>query len=110
VAVREWRDGIVFLHRVESGGTDRSYGIQVARLAGLPAEVVARARTLLRDFEQRAPAPAPPAGADTGQLPLFPATPHPVLETLAGLDPDAMTPLEALTTLHALKARLQESQ
>jgi DNA mismatch repair protein MutS len=108
VAVREWRDEIVFLHTVAPGGTDRSYGIHVARLAGLPDEVVSRARALLREFEQAAPAPAPPAGSDAGQLALFPATPHPVLEALAGLDPDAMTPLEALTTLHALRRRLRE--
>lgn len=108
VAVREWRDEIVFLHSVAPGGTDRSYGIHVARLAGLPDEVVSRARALLREFEQGAPAPAPPAGGDTGQLALFPATPHPVLEALAGLDPDVMTPLEALTTLHALRRRLRE--
>src|SRR5262249_25472418 len=73
VAVRAWRDGIVFLHKVQPGGTDRSYGIQVARLAGLPAEVVDRAKALLRELEQRALAPAPPATADTGQLALFPA-------------------------------------
>ena len=60
VAVREWKDDIVFLHRVVPGGTDRSYGIQVARLAGLPDEVVTRARALLREFEQGAPAPAAP--------------------------------------------------
>jgi len=108
VAVREWRDDIVFLHVVAPGGTDRSYGIQVARLAGLPGEVVARARALLREFEQRTPAPAPPAGAETGQLALFSATPHPALEALAGLDPDTMTPLEALSMLHALRRRLQE--
>jgi DNA mismatch repair protein MutS len=110
VAVREWRDGIIFLHRVQPGATDRSYGIQVGRLAGLPEEVVARARALLRELEQRAPAPAPPAGADTGQLALFPAVPHPVLEALAGLDPDAMTPLEALNTLHALRQQLRSGQ
>lgn len=108
VAVREWRDGIVFLHRVQPGGTDRSYGIQVARLAGLPDEVLARARALLRELEQRAPAPAPPGGADTGQLPLFPSVPHPVLEALAALDPDRMTALEALNTLHALRRQLRE--
>ena len=71
VAVREWKDDIVFLHRVVPGGTDRSYGIQVARLAGLPADVIARARDLLREFERGAPAPEAPAGADAGQLPLF---------------------------------------
>jgi DNA mismatch repair protein MutS len=108
VAVREWRDGIVFLHKVEPGGTDRSYGIQVGRLAGLPDEVVARAKALLLELEQRAPAPAPPATAETGQLTLFPAGPHPVLEALAALEPDAMTPLQALTTLHELQRRLRE--
>ena len=66
VAVREWKDDIVFLHRVVPGGTDRSYGIQVARLAGLPAEVVTRARALLREFEQGAPAPAAPAAPTRG--------------------------------------------
>src|SRR5204862_4792563 len=58
VTVREWRDGIVFLHTVAPGGTDRSYGIQVARLAGLPDEVVARARAPLRGLERQGPAPA----------------------------------------------------
>jgi DNA mismatch repair protein MutS len=125
VAVREWKDDILFLHRVVPGGTDRSYGIQVARLAGLPAEVVTRARTLLREFEQGAPAPAAPAGVDAGQLPLFgghgagrpaeaapvggppPAPPpHPVLEALAGLDPEQLTPLQALTALDELRRRL----
>lgn len=123
VAVREWKDDIIFLHRVVPGGTDRSYGIQVARLAGLPAEVVARARALLQEFEQSAPEPAAPAGVDAGQLALFggpgarrsgetgpPAatapTPHPVLKELAALDPDRLTPLEALMALHELRRRL----
>ncbi|HEV8310994.1 MAG TPA: DNA mismatch repair protein MutS [Methylomirabilota bacterium] len=108
VAVREWRDGIVFLHKVQPGGTDRSYGIQVARLAGLPDEVVSRARTLLQELTQRAPAPAPPPGAATGQLALFPPVSHPVLEAVAALDPDAMTPLQALNALHALRQKLQD--
>jgi DNA mismatch repair protein MutS len=110
VAVREWKDGIVFLHKVQPGGTDRSYGIQVARLAGLPGEVVTRARALLRELEQRAPTPRPPASADTGQLALFPATPHPVLEALAALDPDTMTPIDALNTLAALRRGLQSPE
>ncbi len=106
VAVREWRDGIVFLHKVQPGGTDRSYGIQVGRLAGLPEPVVARARALLREFAQQSPAPAPPPGADSGQLPLFGAGAHPVLDALRALDPERMTPLEALTALHDLRRRL----
>jgi DNA mismatch repair protein MutS len=118
VAVREWKDDIVFLHRVVPGGTDRSYGIQVARLAGLPGDVVTRARTLLREFEKGAPAPAEPAGADSGQLPLFAsahgsradadAAPsrHPVLDALAALDPDRLTPLEALAALDELRRQL----
>ena len=76
VAVREWRDEIVFLHRVQPGGTDRSYGIQVGRLAGLPDEVVTRAKALLQELSQRSPAPPPPATADTGQLALFPPASH----------------------------------
>jgi DNA mismatch repair protein MutS len=110
VAVREWKDDIVFLHRVAPGGTDRSYGIQVARLAGLPVEVVTRARALLREFEQGAPAPTAPG--DAGQLALFggpgaaPPPRHPVLDALAALDPDRLTPLEALATLDELRRRL----
>jgi DNA mismatch repair protein MutS len=127
VAVREWKDDIVFLHRVAPGGTDRSYGIQVARLAGLPGEVVTRARALLREFEQGAPAPPAPAGLDAGQLALFGGSRvgrpdeadapgaghpvplpfrHPVLEALTALDLDRLTPLEALTTLDELRRRL----
>jgi DNA mismatch repair protein MutS len=121
VAVREWKDDIVFLHRVVPGGTDRSYGIQVARLAGLPADVIARARDLLREFEQGAPTPDAPSGTDAGQLALFAGpggarsstdgadrSPHAVLEALAGLDPDRMTPIEALNALHELRRRLGE--
>ena len=123
VAVREWKEDIVFLHRVVPGGTDRSYGIQVARLAGLPADVITRARDLLQEFERGAPSPEAPSGVGAGQLPLFggpggarPAEPspsgeaeppsHPVLDALAELDPDRLTPLEALNTLHALRRRL----
>lgn len=106
VAVREHRGGIVFLYKVQAGATDRSYGIHVARLAGLPEEVVARAREILTRLEQRGSA-GPPRRGERCQLALFPSAPHPVLETLAGLDPDAMTPLEALQTLHRLQQALR---
>ncbi|HSE94321.1 MAG TPA: DNA mismatch repair protein MutS, partial [Methylomirabilota bacterium] len=106
VAVREWKDDIVFLHRVVPGGTDRSYGVQVARLAGLPAEVVTRARALLRELGSPTLAPRPPANLDPGQLGLFGAPAHPVLDELAGLDLDAMTPREALNRLAVLRQRL----
>ncbi|MCC7007808.1 MAG: DNA mismatch repair protein MutS [Acidobacteria bacterium] len=110
VAAREFKDDIVFLHKIVPGRSDRSYGIQVARLAGLPARVVARASEILRSLEQdelaRGGRPslsgAPPAAQR--QLSLFqpPAT-HPVIERLTGVDVDRLTPLEALNLLSALK-------
>ena len=100
VAVREWNDEIVFLHKVQPGGTDRSYGIQVARLAGLPAPVIARARALLAELEE-----AGQLRTDAGdalQLGLFAppsAAPDPVLAELRALDLAHLTPLEALNLL-----------
>src|SRR5205807_4414180 len=84
VAVREWNDEIIFLHKVRAGSTDRSYGIQVARLAGLPAAVIARAKALLAELEaaghRRADA------EDAQQLGLFVPTADPILTELAHLD------------------------
>jgi len=99
VAVREWNDEIVFLHKVRPGGTDRSYGIQVARLAGLPLPVIARAKALLARFEDQRQATA--EAADAVQLGLFtaPAAPDPVVAELAALDPAHLTPIEALNLL-----------
>ena len=99
VAVREWNDEIVFLHKVRPGGTDRSYGIQVARLAGLPLPVIARAKALLARFEEQRQATA--EAADAVQLGLFsaPAAPDPVVAELAALDPAHLTPIEALNLL-----------
>ena len=112
VAVREAGDEIVFLHRLEPGGADRSYGIHVGRLAGLPAPVVARAAQVLRLLEAEhhvagQPVPPPP---DASQLGLFAgaAPPHPLLDELARLDVDGLSPLEALTRLHAWQRQLQE--
>jgi len=110
VAVREVGEQILFLHRLQPGGADRSYGIEVGRLAGLPQPVIARAREMLALLEGeqlvrgeqlgvRAPRRHP---APTDQLGLFAAAPHPVVERLASVDVNAMTPLEALTLLASL--------
>jgi DNA mismatch repair protein MutS len=107
VAVRESGDEVVFLHRLEPGGADRSYGIHVARLAGMPTPVVERAWEVLRILEaghHLAHVPAPPA-PDATQLALF-APRHPVMAELANLDVDALTPLEALNRLAAWKRDL----
>jgi DNA mismatch repair protein MutS len=106
VAVREWNDEIIFLHAVRPGGTDRSYGIQVARLAGLPPEVIARAKVLLGDLEARGTAGSATGGA---QLALFPppaGLAADLIEELARLDTDRLTPLQALTKLQEWRARL----
>jgi DNA mismatch repair protein MutS len=107
VAVREAGEQVVFLHRLEAGGTDRSYGIHVAQLAGLPAEVVQRAREVLGTLEgDHRMVPGAPAAQDPSQLALFAgALPHPVVEELKGLDLNRMTPIEALNRLAELKRR-----
>jgi DNA mismatch repair protein MutS len=108
VAVRETGDTVVFLHRLEPGGTDRSYGIHVAQLAGLPSGVVRRAREVLGTLEgdHRVVPGTPPAARDPGQFALFsPAdsVPHPVVEEIRGLDLDGMTPRDALLRLAELQ-------
>jgi DNA mismatch repair protein MutS len=105
-AVHESGDEIVFLHRLEPGGADRSYGIHVARLAGLPADVIARAREVLATLEAgHRVAQGPPGGE---QLALFPAGESPVLAELKALDPDGLTPREALALLAELVAKARE--
>jgi DNA mismatch repair protein MutS len=107
VAVREAGDQVVFLHRLEPGGTDRSYGIHVAQLAGLPSEVVRRAREVLGTLEgDHRVVPGTPVPEDPTQLALFGAQlPHPIVEELKGLDLDRLTPIEALNRLADLKRR-----
>lgn len=110
VAVREVGEQILFLHRLQPGGADRSYGIEVGRLAGLPPAVIARARTLLRSLEggdlvravgTLSGRPVPPAE----QLGLFGAPPpHPVVTALQQVDVDQLTPLAALQLLASLAA------
>ena len=111
VTVREWQDRIVFLHRIQPGRTDRSYGIHVAEIAGLAPAVVARARELLDSLEvhegdaaARASAvPSAPAQPPPSQLSLFTEfLPHPVIDRLRQVRLDEMTPLEAFDTLRTL--------
>jgi DNA mismatch repair protein MutS len=115
VQVKEWNGEVVFLHEIVPGAADRSYGIQVAKLAGLPASVVQRSQQVLSQLEEQdrrspaealidelplfaaIPAPAPSAGsADAG--------PDPLTEALEDLNPDDMTPREALDALYRLKS------
>ncbi|WP_417692289.1 DNA mismatch repair protein MutS [Roseibium sp.] len=115
VQVKEWDGDVVFLHEIVPGAADRSYGIQVAKLAGLPQSVVERAKTVLSQLEEQdrgnkaetlidelplfaALAPAPVASAHA------PAGPDPLQEALTGIDPDDMTPKEALEALYRLKS------
>jgi len=110
VAVQESGDTVVFLHRLEPGGTDRSYGIHVAQLAGLPSGVVSRAREILATLEgeHRMVPGSPPAPRDPGQLPLFGDHADPMVEELKSLDVDTLTPLEALNRLADFKRRAGE--
>ena len=113
VAVRETGDTVVFLHRLEPGGTDRSYGIHVAQLAGLPDGVVRRAREILGTLEgehRMVPGAPPEALRDPGQLALFtePPAPDPMVEELRLIDVNALTPLEALNRLAEFKRRAED--
>ncbi len=108
VAVREAGEQILFLHRLEPGGADRSYGIEVGRLAGLPTEVIQRARRVLALLEGEhlvRGLDAPPGGKHppaTDQLGLFASATHPVVAQLALVDANTLTPLEALSLLAKL--------
>ncbi|NLH79590.1 MAG: DNA mismatch repair protein MutS, partial [Phyllobacteriaceae bacterium] len=119
-AVREWKGDVVFLHEIVAGAADRSYGIQVARLAGLPAKVVDRAKAVLRQLEDQDR--KRPKEALLDDLPLFsslkpvvaptPSAPREdprlgqVLQAIAAIDPDDLTPRAALEALYALKAKV----
>ena len=102
VLVREVGDQVLFLHTLAAGGADRSYGIEVGRLAGLPAPVLARAREVLRRLEGGHLVASSRGAEATEQLALFAEAPHPVLEMLRAIDPDGVTPRQALEHLAAL--------
>ncbi|HHS94493.1 MAG TPA: DNA mismatch repair protein MutS, partial [Rhodobacterales bacterium] len=113
IAVKEWEGEVIFLHEVRKGAADRSYGVQVAKLAGLPASVVERARVVLEALEkgEREGKPGPKALID--DLPLFSAVatqapapasaPSQVEEKLAGIHPDELSPRDALNLIYELK-------
>ncbi len=104
----EHNDRIVFMHAVEEGPANQSYGIQVAALAGIPSAVVRAARKQLREFEQRAAVdPLQPDLFAQGEPEPPEPEPHPVVDRLAAIDPDSLTPREALDALYALKGLLR---
>ena len=106
VDVLEEGDSITFLHRIVPGGADRSYGVHVARLAGVPAGVLVRARQLLAELERERPvASAGPDGPDQLSLGIAAPPAHPVVEELAQLDIEGLTPLAALNKLAELRER-----
>jgi len=118
VAVRDWEGEVVFLHRIVPGHADQSYGIHVARLAGVPDRVVRRSREILRNLEANAIGPddkprfAPPVkGVDTGprqvQVPLFKPLDERVRERLTSLQVEQMTPVEALKILDEIVERVK---
>ena len=117
VAVKEWEGEVIFLHEVRKGAADRSYGVQVARLAGLPASVVERARLVLAALE-KGERESGRQKALIDDLPLFAATPAPpppspgrrseVEERLGEIHPDELTPKQALDLLYELKALLAD--
>jgi DNA mismatch repair protein MutS len=107
VQVREVGDQVLFLHRLQPGGADRSYGIEVGRLAGLPPVVLERAKVLLRLLEAEQIVPrsgrsSPPPKAGDDQLALFGVITHPVVQQLRNVEPNTMTPLQALDLLARL--------
>ncbi len=121
VAVSEEGENIVFLHKVITGGADRSYGVHVAQLAGMPRPVVERARELLHHLESQSsdfklPTTAPTQAAspkqkareEAGQLRMFGEPSSPALEALRKLEVDNLSPLEALTKLYELKRMATE--
>ena len=127
IAVREQGDDIIFLRKIIRGGADKSYGIQVARLAGVPDSVIDRAKEIAswleetdvtdkaKNLQVRTSAKkkevvreAVPAEKQMSLFDIYPAD-HPVLKELAGLDVSNMTPIQALNTLYELQKRLKET-
>jgi DNA mismatch repair protein MutS len=118
IAVKEWGDEIIFLRKIVEGGTDKSYGIHVARLAGIPREVIQRARIILNNLEAAtldvngkpkfAPLKTAQNSKQPAQLKLFLSKQDMVIEEIRKLETSRMSPLEALNKLDELKKKLEE--
>jgi len=112
VAVREWQDEVVFLHKILPGGTDKSYGIHVARLAGVPRSVTQRSTEILRDLENtfakeaEGPALTQNKTIDDAGYQLFVQKHKPVIDKLASTDVNNLTPIEAINLLNEIKSEL----
>jgi DNA mismatch repair protein MutS len=107
VEVKEWGDRIVFLYKIREGASDRSYGIQVARLAGLPESVTRRAGEILASLEREKMNSIPAEIDRASQISLFRDS-DPIRERLQDVDTNAITPLEALKILAELKRSAED--
>ena len=117
VAVKEWGDTVIFLRKIVSGGSNRSYGIQVARLAGVPGDIIARAREILKNLEtgeldevgmpKIARGRKPPRAARQAQLPLFLSEEEKVVGEIKATDVTTMTPIEALQKIGEWRSRIK---
>jgi DNA mismatch repair protein MutS len=110
--VKEWNEQIIFLRKVIEGAADKSYGIQVAKLAGIPQSVIERAREILETLERkerdvveetRRRGPAPQGR----QLGLFSSREQAIVDAIREIDLDALTPIDAMNRLYELKKRLE---
>lgn len=119
VAVREWQDEVIFLHKIIDGAADKSYGIHVARLAGVPREVIQRAKEILAQLEEehldaegRAKIARPSVEPKKAhfQLTLFGAADHPLLDDIQQLDLNNVTPLQALQLLQQWQEKLKQEK
>jgi DNA mismatch repair protein MutS len=110
VAVAEEGDKVIFLHKIVPGGTDRSYGIHVAQLAGLPKSVIVRAQEVLAELESHASKKSKvPRHKAPLQIPLF-LKGSLLADEIARLDIDSLSPLEAITKLYELKRMAQDNK
>jgi DNA mismatch repair protein MutS len=112
VAVKEWNDQIIFLRKVVPGAADKSYGIQVAKLAGIPSVIIERAREILGTLERKerdvVEETQRGAGPSSRQLSLFDSRERDVIEALRAVQPEALTPIQALNELQRLKEKLEK--